>query len=112
MIRVLFGLVSDSEEAGKGDPHQHSILDFELPKESTVVFLKVKVSLFVLNSMHCYNCNKFGTQAIVAKLLKRVSGAEKINTKVSVRDPRCAPTAMVPMPHLLKIAQYGRRKGN
>ena len=51
------------------------------------------------------------TPANVAKLLQSVSGVEKINMKVSVWDTRCAPTAMVPMPHRLKIAQSGRGKG-
>ena len=32
----------------------------ELPKEITISYLKVKVALFVLNPMRCFNCNKFG----------------------------------------------------
>ena len=49
---------------------------------------------------------------IVAKWFKNVSGANKISAKAGVRDPRCAPSAMVPMAmlHLFKIAQSGRRK--
>ena len=32
----------------------------ELLKEITLGYLKVKVALFVLNPMRCFNCNKFG----------------------------------------------------
>ena len=32
----------------------------EMPKQITVGYQKVKVALFVLNPMHCFNCNKFG----------------------------------------------------
>ena len=32
----------------------------ELPKEITVSYLKVKVTLFVPNPTRCFNCNKFG----------------------------------------------------
>ena len=39
-----------------------------------------------------------------------VSGAEKINMKVGVRDPSCALIAMVPMPHRLEIALFGRKQ--
>ena len=33
---------------------------WEMPKEITVGYLKVKVALFVPNPMRCFNCNKFG----------------------------------------------------
>ena len=75
----------------------------ELLKEITLGYLKVKVALFVLNPMHCFNCNKFGHT-------RSVQAVKKISMKVGVRDPSCALIVMVPMLHQLKITQFGRRR--
>ena len=50
------------------------------------------------------------TRTNVARLLRCVSGAEMISMKVSLRDPSFALIAVVPMPHRLEIALFGRRK--
>ena len=50
------------------------------------------------------------SRANIARLLRSVWVVKKISMKVSVRDPSCALTAMVPMLHRLKIAQSGRRR--
>ena len=75
----------------------------ELLKEITLGYLKVKVALFVLNPMRCFNCNKFGHT-------RSVQVVKKISMKVGVRDPSCALIAVVPMLHQLKITQFGRSR--
>ena len=73
----------------------------EMPKEITVGYLKVNVAS---------TATSLATRANVARLLRSVSGSEKANMKIGVRDPSCALIAMVPMPHRLKVARSGRRK--
>ena len=80
----------------------------ELPKEITVVYLKVKVALFVPNPMRCFNCNKSGHTSQRCKVAANCTGCGKVSMKVSVRDPSCALIAMVPTLHRLKTARSGR----
>ena len=101
------------KKEGKVTPTNTLFMTFgslDIPKEITVSYLKVKVALFVPNLMRCFNCNKFGTRANIARLLQSVRIAEKISMKVDVRDPSCALIAMVPTLHRLKIARSGRRR--
>ena len=49
----------------------------ELPKETTVGYLKVKVALFVPNPMRCFNCNKFGHTSQRCKVATKCTGCGK-----------------------------------
>ena len=49
----------------------------ELPKEITVGYLKVKVSLFIPNPMRCFNCNKFGHTNQRCKVAANCPGCRK-----------------------------------
>ena len=74
----------------------------EQPKLIRVGCLQVKANLFVPNPLWCFGCNMFGHKSVYVD--------NKMNTKDSVLDHRCAPTARV-LTHLpLKIAQCGRRR--
>ena len=51
------------KKAGKIIPTNTLFLTFNrsgMPREIKVGYLTVKVDLFVLNSLRCFNCNKFG----------------------------------------------------
>ena len=65
---------------GKVIPTNTLFLTFsspELPKEITVGYLKVKVALFVLNPMCCFNCNKFGHMSQCCKVAAKCTGCGK-----------------------------------
>ena len=99
------------KKEGKMIPTNTLFLTFgspELQKEITVGYPKVMVTLLVLYPVRCYNCNTFSHTS--QSCCKMSVVWKKINLKVSVRDPRCAPTVMIPMLCLLKIAQSGRRR--
>ena len=49
----------------------------EMPKEIMVSYLKVKVSLFVLNLMRCFNCNKFGHTSQCCKVAAKCQWCRK-----------------------------------
>ena len=68
----------------------------ELIKEIMVSYLKVKVTLFVLNAICNYtNARILATQANIAKC----QWSRKDKHKASVRDPRCAPWSNCNVPH-------------
>ena len=101
------------KKEGKAMPTNTLFLTFgspELPKEITVGYLKVNVALFVPNTAS--TATSLDTRAKVTRLLRSVRVVEKISMKVNVRDPSCAPIAMVPTLHRLKIARSGRRRFN
>ena len=63
----------------------------EMPKEIMAGYLKVKVDLFVLKPMCCYNCNKFDHMSQHCKVAAKCQWSRKDKHKACVRDPRCAP---------------------
>ena len=70
-------------------------------------YLQVKVDLFVPNPL---GATSLGTPVTAVKLLKNVYVADKISTKISVLDHRCALTARILVHLPLKIAQSGKRR--
>ena len=76
---------------GKVIPTNTLFLTFgspELPKEITVGYLKVKVALFVLNPMHCFNCNKFGLQSQRCKVAAKCMGCWKDKHEGQCEGPK------------------------
>ena len=68
------------KKEGKVIPTNTLFLTFgspELPKEITVGYLKVKVALFVPNTMRCFNCNKFGHTSQRCKVAAKCTGCGK-----------------------------------
>ena len=60
----------------------------ELPKEITVGYLKVKVSLFVPNPMRCFNCNKFGHTSQRCKVAAKCTGCGKDKHEGQCEGPK------------------------
>ena len=93
-----WGELSDTEEGGEGDPHQHSFLDIwfpESPKSDYSRLFKSEGGLVCSHPDVLLQLQQVWPHK--PRLLRRVQIAEKINMKVNVRDPSCALIAMIPM---------------
>ena len=76
------------KKEGKVNPTNTLFLTFgfpELPKEITVGYLKVKVTLFVPNPKRCFNCNKFGHTSQRCKVAAKCTGCGKDKHEVNVK---------------------------
>ena len=60
----------------------------DLPKEIVVGCLKVKVALFVLNPMCCFNCNKFGHTSQRCKVAAKCTGCGKDKHEGQCEGPK------------------------
>ena len=60
----------------------------EMPKEIIVGCLKVKVALFVLDPMRCFNCNKFGHTSQRCKVAAKCSGCGKDKHECRCEGPK------------------------
>ena len=60
----------------------------EFPKEITVGYLKVKVALFVLNPVRCFNCTKFGHMSQRCKVAAKCMGCGKDKHEDQCEGPR------------------------
>ena len=60
----------------------------ELPKEIMVGYLKVKVALFVLNPLHCFNYNKFGHTSQRCKVAAKCTGCRKDKHEGQCEGPK------------------------
>ena len=60
----------------------------ELPKEITVGYLKVKVALFVLNPIRCFNCSKFGHTSHRCKVAAKCTGCGKDKHEGQCEGPK------------------------
>ena len=81
------------KKEGNGIPTNTLFLTFSSPEflKDMVSYLKVKVTLFVLNAMQLYNCNKSGHTSQHCKVAAKCQWSRKDKHKACVRDPRCAP---------------------
>ena len=79
------------KKEGKVIPTNTLFLTFgspELPKEITVVYLKVKVALFVPNPMRCFNCNRFGHMSQRCKVAAKCPGCGKDKHEGQCEGPK------------------------
>ena len=79
------------KKEGKVIPTNTLFLTFcspEFLKEITVGYLKVKVALFVLNPMPCFNCNKFGHTSQRCKVAAKCTGCGKDKHEGQCEGPK------------------------
>ena len=79
------------KKEGKMIPTNTLFLRFsslEFPKEITVSYIKVKVALFVLNLMCCFNCNKFGHMSQHCKVTVKCLGCGKDKHEGQCEGPK------------------------
>ena len=87
------------KKEGKVIPTNTLFLTFgspELPKEITVGYLKVKVALFVPNTMRCFNCNKSGHTSQRCKVAAKCTGCGKDKHEGQCEGPKLCSNCNVP----------------
>ena len=87
------------KKEGKVIPTNTLFLTFSSPehlKEITVDHLKVKVALFVLNLMRCFNCNEFGNMSQHCKVAAKCPGCGKDKHEGQCEGPKLCSNCSCP----------------
>ena len=93
------------KKEGKVIPTKHSFLDIWFPgtpKEITVGYLKVKVTLFVPIPVRCFNCNKFGHTNQRYKVAAKCTGCGKDKHESQCEGPKLCSNCNGPHASLAK----------
>ena len=93
------------KKEGKMIPTNTLFLTFgtlELLKEITVGYIKVKVALFVLNPMCCFNCNKFSHMSQHCKVAVKCPGCGKDKHEGQCEGPKLCSNCNGPHASLAK----------